>query len=381
MTTTDLRAGRKVDRSARRTNRHKEAAVASLEGDFSPLIKALTSQRPPYSVVYAALGTGTIVCDSQPFSFQVRCANLVAMKPGFLRLLSACVAVAAFSAIVFSQTPTPSPAPAPPSTDIFLIDITTTRTGNLKVGQPVKITDWSGYNNQPAFMPDGKSILYTSIREKQADIYRFDIGTAATTQVTNTPESEYSPTLMPDGKSISVVRVESDGTQRLWKFPLAGGAPSLVLEKIKPVGYHLWVDDDTLALFVLGKPNTLQLVDLRSGKAEVIAENPGRILRRVPHENKFSFVHKVSDQEWLVKIFDLKTRNVATFIKTFPGVEDYAWTPSGVLLMANESKLFGRKKSDFAWVELADFSHAGLKNITRIAVSPKGDRIAVVSRQ
>ena len=251
----------------------------------------------------------------------------------------------------------------------------------MKVGEPVKITDWAGYNNQPSFMPDGQSILYTSIREKQADIYRYDIRRAATTQVTNTPESEYSPTLMPDEKSISVVRVEADGTQRLWKFPLAGGAPSLILENIKPVGYHLWVDSDTLALFVLGKPNTLQLVDLRSGKAEVIAENPGRILRRVPHENKFSFVHKVSDQEWLVKTFDLKTRNVATFIQTFPGVEDYAWTPSGVLLMANGSKLFARKKSDFAWIELADFSNDGLKNITRIAVSPKGDRIALVARR
>ena len=186
---------------------------------------------------------------------------------------------------------------------------------------------------------------------------------------------------MPDKKSISVVRVEADGTQRLWKFPLAGGGPSLILENIKPVGYHLWVDDGTLALFVLGKPNTLQLVDLRSGKAEVIAENPGRILRRVPHENKFSFVHKVSDQEWLIKTFDLKSRAVATFIKTFQGVEDYAWTPSGVLLMANGTKLFARKKSDWAWVELADFGNAGLKNITRIAVSPKGDRIAVVARR
>ncbi|HMG75909.1 MAG TPA: hypothetical protein VK582_20580 [Pyrinomonadaceae bacterium] len=306
-----------------------------------------------------------------------------------MRLINVCAPQAALAAAIIlsvwmtalSQTPTPTPNPAPPATDIFVIDLTTKPGGKLKLGQPVKITNWAGYNNQPSFLPDGKTILYTSIREKQADIYRYDLRAASTTQVTNTPESEYSPTLMPDSKSISVVRVEADGTQRLWKFPLAGGSPSLILEKIKPVGYHLWVDDDTLALFVLGKPNTLQLVDLRSGKAEVIAENPGRILRRVPHENKFSFVHKVSDQEWLIKTFDLKSRAVATFIKTFPGIEDYAWTPSGVLLMANGTKLFARKKSDWAWIELADFSNVGLKNITRIAVSPKGDRIAVVSRQ
>ena len=279
------------------------------------------------------------------------------------------------------QTPTPAPATSPAPTDIFVIDLGTGSGGKLKLGLAVKISTSAGYNNQPSFMPDGNSILYTSIRDKQADVYRYDLRAASTTQVTNTPESEYSPTLMPDGKSLSVVRVEADGTQRLWKFPLAGGSPALVLEKIKPVGYHLWIDQNTLALFVLGKPNTLQLVDLKSGKTEWVVDNPGRILRRVPHQNKFSFVQKVSAQEWLIKTFDLKTKSVATFIKTFPGAEDYAWTPNGVLLMANGSKLFACKESDRAWVELADFSNAGLKNITRIAVSPNGDRIAVVARR
>jgi WD40 repeat protein len=278
-----------------------------------------------------------------------------------------------------SQTQTPSPTPTPPASDIFIIELKGER--KLKLGQPIKVTNAAGYNNQPWFMPDGLSILYTSIKDKQADIYRYDINSGATTQITRTPESEFSPTLMPDGKSISVVRVEADGTQRLWKFPLAGGEPSLILENIKPVGYHLWIDDHTLALFILGKPNTLQLADVRTGKTEVIIDNPGRILRRIPRENKFSFVHKVSDQEWLIKSFDLKTRNITTLVKTFPGVEDYAWTPSGLLLMARDTKLFARKKSDSAWQEIEDFSNDGLKSITRIAVSPRGDRIAIVARR
>jgi WD40 repeat protein len=291
-----------------------------------------------------------------------------------------CLVILSALMSVAPQTPTTTPGPAPPATDIFLVELKKGPTDRLRTGQPVKISTSSGYNNQPSFLPDGRGILYTSIKDKQADIYRYDLGAGSTSRITDTPESEYSPTLMPDGKSISVVRVEADGTQRLWKFPLAGGSPELVLEKIKPVGYHLWIDQNTLVLFVLGKPNNLQLVDLRSGKAEWVADNPGRILRRVPHQEKFSYVQKVSDQEWLIKIFDLKSRSAADFVKTFPGAEDYAWTPAGVLLMANGSKLFARKGSDWAWVEVADFSSAGLKNITRIAVSPKGDRIALVAR-
>jgi hypothetical protein len=121
---------------------------------------------------------------------------------------------------------------------------------------------------------------------------------------------------------------------------------------------------------------------VRTGKAEVVAENPGRILRRIPHQNKFSFVHKVSDREWLIKGFDLRRRTSASLASTLPGVEDYAWTPAGVLLMANDSKLFALVPLQGEdWEEIGDFSKAGLKGITRIAVSPKGNRIAVVARK
>ena len=298
---------------------------------------------------------------------------------GFFWLLAT-----AFSpALMHAQTPTPTPSPAatPPTSDIYL----TFLTRDFKLGAPAKFTTHVGYNNQPSFLSDDHSILYTSIRNGQADIYQYDPAFGGTTQITNTPESEYSPTLMPDGKNISVVRVEADGTQRLWKFPLTGGgAPSLILENIKPVGYHWWLDKNTLALFILGgtgKPATLQIADVRTGKAEVVSENPGRILRLVPHQNKLSFVHKVSDQEWLIKTFDLKTKQTSTLIKTLPGSEDYAWTPNGALLTAKDAKIFKwNPLSDKDWVEIGDFSKAGLKTLTRIAVSPKGDRIAFVAR-
>src|ERR1700682_5530865 len=123
-------------------------------------------------------------------------------------LMYSCLAVLVFSTAVVSQTATPSPVAAPPASDIFIIDVTD-KGGQMKLSQPLKITNWVGYNNQPSFLPDG-NVLYASIRDKQADIYRYDVRSRTTTQVTNTPESEFSPTLTPDGKSISVVRVEAD---------------------------------------------------------------------------------------------------------------------------------------------------------------------------
>src|ERR1044072_4011176 len=99
---------------------------------------------------------------------------------------------------------------APPSTDIFLAPV---RVQNDKptIGRPVNITHRAGYDNQPSFTPDSKSVLFTSVREDaQAYIYRYDLATRSTTRITSTPESEYSATVHGDGKRFTVIRVEAD---------------------------------------------------------------------------------------------------------------------------------------------------------------------------
>src|ERR1700760_4851316 len=72
----------------------------------------------------------------------------------------------------------------PPSTDIYLARLRVEH-GTVSVGPPVNITDRPGYDNQPSFTPDSKSILFTSVRaDAQADIYRYDLTSRSTTQVT-----------------------------------------------------------------------------------------------------------------------------------------------------------------------------------------------------
>lgn len=270
---------------------------------------------------------------------------------------------------------------SPPKTNIFLVDVTR-EGGQMKFGQPVNITSFEGYNNQPSFLPDGRSLFFTSIREgEQADIYRYDLGNRSTVRVTETRESEFSPTVTPDRRFFSVVRVEVDQTQRLWKFPISGGAPALVLQKIKPVGYHVWVDARTVALFVLGTPNTLQLVDVATERAETIARDIGRTLLMIPHQKKISFVQRVSDNELLIKSFDPKTRQTITLIKALPGNEFFTWTPRGELLMAKGAKLYKWNPGhDHDWQKIADFSSAGISDISRLTVSPDGRKIAFVAK-
>jgi len=304
----------------------------------------------------------------------------------FLRV-ALVIFAAALAVPAFAQTPPVATGTPPVATeDIFVVDVRVAK-GALEFGQPANITNRAGYDNQPSFLPDGQSLLYTSQREgDQTDIYRYDFKTRQSARLTTTPEGEYSPTLMPGGKFFSVIRVEADKTQRLWKFPLAGGgAPELVLPHIKFVGYHLWLDKGTLALFILGaggRPNTLQLAPTDNTFLDTIHVNIGRALHLIPRRQAFSFVHKISPDEWLVKAFDLKTKRSTTLARTLPASEDLAWTPGGTILMAQDSRLYQLDPAAPSpnWQLVADFSAAGLKKITRLALSPKADRLALVAQ-
>jgi dipeptidyl aminopeptidase/acylaminoacyl peptidase len=285
-------------------------------------------------------------------------------------------------------SPAPAPAAAPPDTEIFLAPLAADM-GALVVGKPSNISQSPGYDNQPSFTPDGKSILFTSIRGgTQTDIYRYDIAIAAISRVTDTPESEYSGTITPDGAHISVIRVEADQTQRLWRFTLDGKQPEIVLANVKPVGYHAWADADTLALFVLGQPATLQLASVRSGAARVLVTGISRSLQRIPGRGTISFVERVAGPDpaaaSTLRIRELDPKSGATtpLVDAVAGAReaDLAWTPDGLLLMAEKDALYGWRRGDRGWKKVADLAALGLHGVSRIAVSAAGDRIAFVAQ-
>jgi dipeptidyl aminopeptidase/acylaminoacyl peptidase len=258
--------------------------------------------------------------------------------------------------------------------DIWLVPLNT----GPSLGRPVNITKRSGYDNQPSFTPDSRSIFYTSTRDDaQSDIYRYDIASAATTRVTKTPESEYSATVMPDGRRFSGIRVEKDSTQRLWSFAPDGSDAKLVVPSLKPVGYHAWLDANTLVMFVLGRPNALVLGDLRSGKMDTLARSIGRSLSRLPNGDGFAFA-QIADSATMLKGMDparLRTWDIAPLPR---GTQDIAWLSDGSMIAGAGSRLIIWRKGATAWADVADLSGEGVTEITRLAVSPDGKWLALV---
>jgi WD40 repeat protein len=286
-------------------------------------------------------------------------------------------AITRAAALVWAMVVGAMPALAQaPDTEIFLIPITSSDSGPA-LGLPRNITNRPGYDNQPAFTPDGQSILYTSAGEDgQADIFRYELASGIVTRLTSTaPESEYSATMIPGQRAISVVRVERDSTQRLWRFPLRGGAPSVILPDVQPVGYYAWADSTTLFLFVLGDPPTLQRANVREASVYTVDDSIGRSIQAMP-DGGVSIVLKRSPDEWWIARVDPATDSIAPLVRTRPGQEDYAWMPDGSLLQADGATVYRWDGGE--WTPIATFSEPGLARLTRLAVSPDGRWLAAV---
>ncbi len=274
-----------------------------------------------------------------------------------------------------------------PDCDIWLLDIKDSA-GNISFHNPINITDRKGYDNQPAFSPDGKYMLYSSQSDSNGstDIYKYDLKTKQTTQFTKTFTSEYSPTFMPDGRNVSVVMVEKDSVQRLWKFPLSpleeGGDTkcrrcACIMPTIDSIGYHCWINKDSVAVFVLTKPAfTLQLVNIHTQKSEIIADSIGRCMRMKDGNLWFTTKAGHFDNVWEYS-FKEKKINSKGVIES----EDYCFYKNQIWSCSENTIVSGYMNSKTGATEIVNLEALGITKPARITVSPDGKKLAVVSNK
>ncbi|MBI1781190.1 MAG: PD40 domain-containing protein [Sphingobacteriales bacterium] len=267
--------------------------------------------------------------------------------------------------------------------EIYLAKLTVTK-NQISIAAPKNISNHKGYDSQPFFHPSQPLIYYASFNDSgRSDIKAYNYQTNITKNFTTTEEREYSPTVTPDGKYISCIIQRDNGAQDLGKYPINGGTAEVIINYMV-VGYHSWIDDKSLLLFVLDDTahNSLHYFNVITKEDVVMVQNPGRSLHKIPNENAMSFVEKVSDDGWLIQKFDIKTRTISTITKTLPKREDLCWLNNGTMLMSDGEKLFSfDPKKDKEWMPVKVQSSIPLKGISRIIVNKANNKIAIVAAE
>lgn len=266
-------------------------------------------------------------------------------------------------------------------TEIYLFNLKV-KNNQLVLSSPKNISSHKGYDSQPFFHPAQPIIYYASFNDSgRSDIKTYNYQTNINKNFTNTNEREYSPIVTPDGKFISCIIQRDNGAQDLGKYPVNGGKP-VILVNYMTVGYHAWIDEKSLLLFVLDDTahNSLHYYNLITKEDKVIAYNPGRSLHKIPGEDAMSFVEKKNDEEWLIQKFDSKTNSISTITKALNKREDLTWLKNGVMLMSDGEKIFSYNIHDNkGWQPVSIEGGAiTVKGITRLAVNKANNKITVV---
>ena len=281
-----------------------------------------------------------------------------------------------FPALILAATafaPAAAAVPPPPGTDIWVAPLDISET-TLAAGAARNVTQRAGYDNQPHFVTP-RSLLFTSMHDGQTDAWRLDLDGGGA-PLLQTQESEYSPTLVPDD-SISVVRVALDGVQQLWTLKPGAEQYELLFPMLEGIGYHAWLDQERVALFMVREPSELHIANRRSGEVMVLAKDIGRSLHAIPGtDGALAFVEAGQDGKPWIKRLDVDARKITSIAPVIEGSEDFAILPDGRFVMGS-----GRTLNTWdgeRWIPFAEFPELP-GTITRLAVNPGATQIAMVA--
>jgi ketosteroid isomerase-like protein len=258
--------------------------------------------------------------------------------------------------------------------------------GRFAVSNLVNISKHPGYDNQPAFFPDGKLVFTSQIavldetgHAVQAVIH--DFATGASTPVSGA--FGFSPTPAADG-SLMLLR---DGHVVLHD---ASGKETQLTET-KDAGYFARFDGQTWVLYMNDKQRRIVIYDPKTKALDTMALGSITAPFRIPDKRAVSFVGvepfpvpegvAAPPRNLFLRQLNLDDRHVTTLASiSFPTSGSHVWTSRGTLLMASGHTIYEwnpARPDD--WRTAATFDDPELQGLTRIAISPRGDRIALVS--
>lgn len=265
------------------------------------------------------------------------------------------------------------------------------------ISELFQLTDTDTYTNQPYFF-DNRYLFFSQMEGDgdlaQTDVFSFDLNTGESKNMTKSSHSEYSPTPLPGlEQGFSVVRVDEQDRQTVYKFDMQGAEIGQLAVNYEPVGYHLWVDADLALLFVLGEPNFLVLANTDSGRDEdsvFVDDNIGASLYRYL-ETPIYLYSKTSEEDghWLYS-FNSDSKKSRQLVKMPDEVEYFTVSPKGYVLTSDGKNIFMQylaydnqsqsivKRQGMQWRVVTPSSSSCKKGVSRMQISPDNSMIALV---
>ncbi len=168
-----------------------------------------------------------------------------------------------------------------------------------------------------------------------------------------------------------------------WVYAADGTPKESVLRGPDSTGYYTPLSNGDYALTrPKSKSFTLGLFNAKTGAiVDVDSGIPALPAGRIPGTNALSYVHiDTVGAHHTIARFDLDTRKTSSLGPTLVGRTAHSWVAGhNTLLMAKGNVLYARAPKDTTWRVVATFDNPELRNASAYVVSPKGDKLILVS--
>jgi len=273
---------------------------------------------------------------------------------------------------------------AQPATDIYVMGITPVENDfqitELSIANFSNVSNNPGYDNQPSFLDD-ETIVYAGTSDDNTAILVASVLTNGSMSFFKpTDGGEYSPQLIPGSDRIAAVRLDKDGKQRLYDYTPNKGVIKEVVDGLQ-VAYFKYYDAETILASVLSGGNLdLVWIDLKTQKVDTLLEKSGRSIHNIPNKTDMSYTSINEEGNFDIYQLDVKSKE-SFFVAQLPtGIQDHIWLDDSKLLCGSGSKLYLYDLfGSGAWKEVADLTKYQIKDITRMALSSNGKRLALVA--
>jgi serine/threonine protein kinase/Tol biopolymer transport system component len=237
-----------------------------------------------------ALGTASAPSTATPaLSAPLQVVPAPPRRFAWIRILSVLAAVAAAAAAGYLLHPSSAVSSGPDGSDLTVTLLTTD----------------PGYEAEPTFSPDGRTIAYVSDRDGNFEIYLQQISGGPAINLTKNAAADIQPAFSPDGREIAFVSNRAGATDvfhaapglplvggDIWIMPALGGPARKIVEK---GNFPSWTPDGSEILYVHGSFRSCKIARVPAAGGES---------RDIPIEDAFVaryfYPHLSRDGRWLL---------------------------------------------------------------------------------
>jgi Tol biopolymer transport system component len=150
------------------------------------------------------------------------------------------------------------------SFDLALVDTTT--------GQIRQVTSRLDYDSHPAWLPDGRHLVFTSDADGAQAIYRWSMDTSETERISAAPDRSLMPAVSPDGERLAYVQGGRDGL-RVVVQDLGSAATTAVSLPGVATADPAWSPDGRLLAYarLTGRTSDIEVLNPATGGVRRIA--------------------------------------------------------------------------------------------------------------